>query len=238
MIWILSKYLGFRIPILSWIPGFLELYSAFHEPNFPGFQNLESLTRGDQMIRPWLRRAKGYPHPQRFPGAKTCYPRCKKNYTLSNNKKSLKEHFTNLLCIFPTSWLATGGEPDRRRKKLMTQEPTNRQRLFYTKTKETKNFLSENRSWNNKQQSKTKSLPSCLSPICWKESWPTGTMMGLLWSTETTLLKTEKERQLFALVKYSVNIMYTKPLLSLPSQISPSPLSLLILHNQMNNRWP
>ena len=24
-------------------------------------------------------------------------------YTLSNNKKSLKEHFTNLLCIFPTS---------------------------------------------------------------------------------------------------------------------------------------
>ena len=147
------------------------------------------------MIRPWLRRAKGYPHPQRLPGAKTCYPRCKKNYrkipkispgayifqrpflrdlffggayiwrglymeglifgilryTLSNNKKSLKEHFTNLLCIFPTSWLATGGEPDRRRKKIMTHEPTNRQRLFYTKTKETKNFLSENRSWNNKQ---------------------------------------------------------------------------------------
>ena len=123
VIWILCKYLGFRIPVFSWIPGFFELYSAFHGPNFPGFRNLESLTRGDQMIRPWLRRAKGYPHPQRLPGAKTCYPRCKKNYTLSNNKKSLKEHFTNLLCIFPTSWLATGGEPDRRRKKIMTHEP-------------------------------------------------------------------------------------------------------------------
>ena len=117
VIWILCKYLGFRIPILSWIPGFLELYSAFHEPNFPGLRNLESLTRGDQMIRPWLRRAKGYPHPQRLPGAKTCYPRCKKNYTLSNNKKSPNENCTDLLCIFPTSWLATGGEPDRRKGK-------------------------------------------------------------------------------------------------------------------------
>lgn len=198
VIWILCKYLGFRIPILSWIPGFLELYSAFHEPNFPGLRNLESLTRGDQMIRPWLRRAKGYPHPQRLPGAKTCYPRCKKNYTLSNNKKSPNENCTDLLCIFPTSWLATGGEPDRRKgKKIMTHGPmSNRYGLFYTKTTETKYFSSENGSWNNKQKSKTKSLPSCLSPICWKESWPTGTMMGLLWSTETTLLKTEKRTSL------------------------------------------
>ena len=133
VIWILCKYLGFHIPVLSWIPGFFELYSTFHGPNFPGFRNLESLTRGDQMIRPWLRRAKGYPTPKGFQGLKLVNPRCKKNYTLSgahktlsNNKKSLKEHFTNLLCIFPTSWLATGGEPDRRRKKIMTHEPTNR----------------------------------------------------------------------------------------------------------------